>query len=42
MKKSLTIAALAATALTAQAEVRINGFANLTGGMTSSDKTLFG
>jgi hypothetical protein len=29
VKKLLTIAALTATTLTAQAEVRINGFANL-------------
>jgi hypothetical protein len=42
MKKLLTIAALTATALTAQAEVRINGFANLIGGITSSDETLYG
>ncbi len=42
MKKLLTIAALTATTLTAQAEVRINGFANLIGGVTSSDETLYG
>jgi hypothetical protein len=42
VKKLLTIAALTATTFTAQAEVRINGFANLIGGITSSDETLFG
>jgi hypothetical protein len=42
VKKLLTIAALTATALSAQAEVRINGFANLIGGITSSDETLYG
>jgi hypothetical protein len=42
VKKLLTIAALTATTFTAQAEVRINGFANLIGGITSSDETLYG
>lgn len=42
MKKLLTIAALTASTFTAQAEVRINGFANLIGGITSSDETLYG
>jgi len=42
VKKLLTIAALTASTFTAQAEVRINGFANLIGGITSSDETLYG
>lgn len=42
MKKLLTIAALTATTMTAHAEVRINGFANFIGGITSSDETLYG
>tara|TARA_R110000751_G_scaffold116604_1_gene216255 strand:+ start:57698 stop:58969 length:1272 start_codon:yes stop_codon:yes gene_type:complete len=42
VKKLLTFAALTATTLTAQAEVRINGFANLIGGIASSDELLFG
>jgi hypothetical protein len=42
VKKLLTISVLTATIFTAQAEVRINGFANLIGGITSSDETLFG
>lgn len=42
MKKLLTIAALTASTFTAQAEVRINGFANFIGGITSSDDTLYG
>lgn len=42
MKKLLIIAALTASTFTAQAEVRINGFANLTGGITSSDDSLYG
>jgi hypothetical protein len=42
MKKLLTIAALTASTFTVQAEVRINGFANLIGGITSSDESLFG
>lgn len=42
MKKLLTIAALTASTFTAQAEVRINGFANLIGGITSSDDTVYG
>lgn len=43
MKKILTITALAcATAFSTNAEVRINGFANLVGGITSSDDSLYG
>ena len=43
MRKSLTITTLAlATAFSTNAEVRINGFANLVGGITSSDDTLYG
>jgi hypothetical protein len=42
VKKLLTIAVLTATTFTAQAEVRINGFANLIGGITSSDDSLYG
>jgi hypothetical protein len=43
MKKIITIATLCASAsMTAQAEVRINGFANFIGGMAESDKSLFG
>lgn len=42
MKRTLTLAALACTALSANAEVRINGFANLISGMTSSDDSLYG
>lgn len=42
MKKLLTLAALTATAFTANAEIRINGFANLVGGITSSDESLYG
>jgi hypothetical protein len=42
VKKLLTIAALTATTLTAQADVRINGFANFIGGITSSDDSLYG
>jgi hypothetical protein len=42
MKKLLTIAALTASTFTAQAEVRVNGFANLIGGITSSDESLYG
>jgi len=42
VKKLLTIAALTASTFTAQAEVRINGFANLIGGITSSDESLYG
>jgi hypothetical protein len=42
VKKLLTIAALTASTFTAQAEVRINGFANFTGGMTDSNNTLYG
>jgi hypothetical protein len=42
VKKLLTIAALTATTFTAQADVRINGFANFIGGITSSDESLYG
>lgn len=42
MKKLLTIAALTATTFTAQADIRINGFANFVGGITSSDEALYG
>jgi hypothetical protein len=42
MKKLLTIAALTASTFTAQADVRINGFANFIGGIASSDETLYG
>jgi hypothetical protein len=42
VKKLLTIVALTATTFTAQAEVRINGFANLIGGITSSNDNLYG
>jgi hypothetical protein len=42
VKKLLTIAAFTASTFTAQAEVRINGFANLIGGITSSDESLYG
>tara|TARA_R110000868_G_scaffold8038_11_gene41677 strand:- start:1466 stop:2590 length:1125 start_codon:yes stop_codon:yes gene_type:complete len=43
MKKILSILTLStAVSFAAQAEVRINGFANLIGGLTSSDDTLYG
>lgn len=43
MKRTLTLAALAcATTFSANAEVRINGFANFIGGITSSDDTVYG
>lgn len=44
MKKLLTIAiaALTASTFTANAEIRINGFANLVGGITGSDESLYG
>lgn len=43
MKKTMTLSALALmVAASAQAEVRINGFANLIGGMTGSDENLYG
>ena len=41
MKKFTTFAALACATFATQAEVRINGFANLTGGITSSDDTFY-
>lgn len=43
MKKTLILSAIAcAVSFNAQSEVRINGFANLVGGITSSDDSLFG
>lgn len=42
MKKLLTIAALTASTFTVQAEVRINGFANFIGGITSSEDSIYG
>jgi hypothetical protein len=42
LKKLLTIAALTATTFSAHADVRINGFANFTGGITSSNDTQIG
>ncbi|MBU3004688.1 topoisomerase IV [Paraglaciecola arctica] len=42
MKKLLTIAALTSCVFSTQAEVRINGFANFVGGMTSSEDSLYG
>lgn len=43
MKKLITLATLcASTCFAAQAEVRINGFANFIGGMTGSDDSLYG
>ncbi|MGJ8679319.1 porin [Paraglaciecola sp.] len=43
MKKIITVATLcASTCFAAQAEVRINGFANFIGGMAESDKSLYG
>lgn len=43
MKRLQTVVAIAcATTFAAQAEVRINGFANLIGGITSSNDTLYG
>lgn len=43
MKKALTLSTLAcAISFNAAAEVRINGFANLVGGITSSNDTLYG
>jgi hypothetical protein len=42
MKKLITIAALTASTFTVQADVRINGFANFVGGITSSEDTLYG
>jgi hypothetical protein len=42
VKKILTVTALACTTLfSANAEIRINGFANLIGGITSSDDSLY-
>ncbi len=41
MKKLLSIAALTATTFAAQADIRINGFANFIGGITGSDETLY-
>ena len=43
MKKLFAMSALAlAVSSTANAEIRINGFANLVGGITSSDDSLYG
>lgn len=43
MNRTLTLAVIAcATSFGAQAEVRINGFANLIAGVTSSDDSLYG
>ncbi len=42
MNKLILIAVLTFTVSSAIAEIRINGFANLTGGITSSDDTLYG
>ncbi|MCF2948755.1 porin [Paraglaciecola aquimarina] len=43
MKKIITLATLcASTCFSAQAEVRINGFANFIGGMAESDESLYG
>lgn len=43
MKKTLILSAIAcAVSFNAQSEVRINGFANLVGGITSSDDNYFG
>lgn len=42
MKKLLTIAALTAATYTAQAEVRINGFANLIGGISNTEGSPYG
>ncbi|MEP4099398.1 MAG: topoisomerase IV, partial [Paraglaciecola sp.] len=42
MKKLLTIAALTATTFAANAEVRINGFANLIGGISNTEGSPYG
>ena len=43
MKRTLPLAVLAALGTgTAHADVRVNGFANLTAGLTGSDETLYG
>ncbi|MEP1446232.1 MAG: porin [Paraglaciecola sp.] len=42
MKKLLTLAVLTASTYAVQAEVRINGFTNFLGGITSSDESLYG
>ncbi|MFT4808326.1 MAG: hypothetical protein ACI9LX_001656 [Paraglaciecola sp.] len=42
MKKITNYRGLTTTSFTAQADVRISGFANLIGGMISSDETLYG
>lgn len=43
MKKIITLSAIALTSLASHAEVRVNGFANLVAGITTSaDETVFG
>jgi hypothetical protein len=42
MKKLIALSVITLASLSAQAEVRINGFANLIGGITSSDESLYG
>ncbi|KXI30931.1 porin family protein [Paraglaciecola hydrolytica] len=42
MKKIFVLSAIALASFTTQADVRINGFANLIGGITTSDKSLYG
>lgn len=42
MKKLIALSVLTLASLSAQAEVRINGFANLIGGITSSDDVVYG
>lgn len=42
MKKLITLSTLALSCFAANAELRINGFANLVGGLTSSDEAVYG
>jgi hypothetical protein len=42
MKKIITLSAITLASFASQAEIRINGFANLIGGITSSDESLYG
>ncbi|NCP66260.1 MAG: topoisomerase IV [Paraglaciecola sp.] len=42
MKKLITLSTLALSCFAANAELRINGFANLVGGLTSSDESVYG